>query len=231
MGFVWVEDKEDDAKFKKHIKTEMKALTNSNQGLKTDIVKLKKKVKEKEGIVIEDYNKLKTENEELKTGKQKDETEQQKADRITMEQLKADNESLKKDVEVLNKSDKKNLVDAQINKNLSKIGVKSSLFDAAFKIIKADVAIVEEDGKRKAVVGDRSIKDHVKWWSDTEEGKNFVVAKKNKGGNSHGSDKDKKKVGAAKYFDPASKHFNRTEQIKIKLTNPELAQKLADKYK
>lgn len=236
MGFIWVDEKEDDQKFKDHLEKKISeattSLSASNDGLKKDITKLKKKVKDKEGVDVDEFNRLKTENAQLKSNRDHDETEEMKALRIAKEQLEVDNKDLKGRVDILENESKTSMIDLAITNALVGVKVKDSMMSAAEKIIRADVAVVVEDGKRVAKVGDRTIKEHVEHWAKSEEGKNFILADKNKGGGSTGSggnytESEGDWDGA---FNPESKHFNYTKQGQLKKLDAALYNDLKKKY-
>lgn len=236
MGFVWIDDKEDDEKFKGHLATKIDeattTLANTNKGLLADVKKLKKKVKEKEDISVDEYNTLKTENEQLKNSKREGETEIEKQARIAKEQHEADMKKLNDKIEKMESRDRKNLVDSHITEGLVEIKVKSSLMKAAKKIIESDVTVTEDEaGNKVAMVGDKTIKEHIVWWSETDEGKNFVVATKNNGGDSSGNDsKQYSSSDFEKYYDKKSGQTNITQQILLSKNNPTLHAKLATKH-
>lgn len=234
MGFVWIEDKDDDQKFKDHLEEKIKeateSLSNSNEGLKSDITKLKKKVKDKEGIDVDEYNSLKAENKTLKEKRENEETDAQKALRLAKEQLETDNEDLKKRIGLLENESKESLVDTQVMKALIKAKVKDTMMKAATKIITADVTIVEEGMKRIAKIGDKTINEYVEWWAGTDEGKNFILAEKNKGGGGGGNDHNTTESEWAKYFDVKGGTVNYTKQVMLKNQDRALYDKLQKQY-
>lgn len=235
MGFIWVDDKEDDDKFKSHMETKIgeatTSLTNSNDGLKADITKLKKKVKEKEDIDIEEVNKLKTENKALKEKKEGEETDVQKQLRVMKEQMEEERKKNAKTIEFLDNHNKTLLVDDEITKSLLAAKVKDSLMNAARLIIKADVSIVEEEGKRVARIGDKTVAEHVAAWAETDEGKNFILAPKNGGGGGGQGSGDGNPDLIESYFDPKSKNYNVTQQVLLKKTNEVKYNELKAKYR
>lgn len=233
MGFVWVEEKEDDAKFTAHLDTKIgeatTTLTNTNSGLLGDIKKLKKQVKDKEGFDITEFNTLKTENEALKKAKQEGETDAEKQLRLAREQHSAEVTVLKKRLDKKDENDDKNLISAQVSSSLAVIQVKPSLLNAAKRIIKGDVTIEDVDGERVPMVGDQTVAEYAATWAKTDEGKNFVLAKKNKGGDSDGGDGDGGDEDDAKFFKKGDAAYNVTKQILLKKSNPARYKELSAK--
>jgi len=226
MGFVWVDDKEDDDKFKAHITTITKGLSDTKDGLLADMAKLKAKLKEYDGIDVEIAKRAVVELEELKRKAQSGETDSDKQLRI----LKEQHEELKKTVSNLMETEKKLRVDESVNKALITNNVKPELMSAAAMIIKNDVVIIEEGGKKIAKIGDKSIDDFVAGWVETTVGKNFVLARANSGGDAGGGGDQQTEGDQEKYFDVKSKAYNVTKQIILKKTNPILYNKLLKKF-
>jgi len=236
MGFIWVDDKDNDERFEAYMEETTKALTKAKDDLWLEVKELKKKLKEFDGITVDSYNKIKNELELLKKKAGNDDSELATQVRVLSEQLKTIEENSKKQIELLDNENKKLLVDDEINKALIGVNVKKSMMKAARRIIKADVSVIEEgegaNRKRKAVIGDKSIEDYVKIWSETDEGKNFIAAKNNIGGNSHGNNQNPNYASEVEtYFDPKSKNYNRTKQAQVKKVNPELYANYMKKYK
>ncbi len=81
------------------------------------------------------------------------------------------------------------LVDAGLNAALLEAGVKNPahLKAAAALIRSSNKVEVKADGdNRSAVVGDKPLADFVKAWATSEDGKHFVAAPANTGGNANG---------------------------------------------
>lgn len=231
MGFIWVEEKEDDQRFKDHIKGITEPLERSNEGLKADITKLKTKSKEFEGVNLDQLKADAKELVELKESIKNKETETEKALRIASEQHKRETESMKKELAILTESSKRALVDNVLMQSLVKNNVKSSLISAAQTIIKGKVSILEEGNERVAKVGDKTIEEYVSEWVKSEEGKHFVLAPKNSGGDASGSGEGEGGEGEFdKFFDKKSKSYNITQQVILKKKNPELYNKLLKKF-
>lgn len=232
MGWVWVEDKEDDERFKsefeKKISETTSTLDKTNKDLLDEVKKLKKKVKDKESFTVDGYNELKNKVEKMKKEQTEGGSELEKQMRIIREQMDEESKKNKDEIEKLKAKNKKSLIKGELAKALAGIKVKPSLLDAAEKIIKNDISVIEEDGEQVARIGGKTITEHVKAWAETEEGKNFVLAPSNAGGDSTGNDNSTDESDVEKYFKPESK--NVTQQILLKKKNKELYDRLKKKY-
>lgn len=231
MGYVWVEEKEDDKKFKKHLTKKITeatiTITNTNKGLLADIGKLKKANKKKEGIEVDEFNRLQIENAQLKTQQQEGETEAEKQLRLAREQHSDEVKALKKRLDKKDKKDEKNLIKSEIAEAIVKINVKSSMANGAKHIMNSDITM--EEGI--PMIGDKTVLEFAEDWAKTEEGKHYVLAPKNGGGNSTGGDNAEAEVEQAKFFDKKSGSLNITKQVLLKKSNSVLYKKLKEKYK
>lgn len=122
------------------------------------------------------------------------------------------------------------LVTDSLTRELTAANVNPELIDVAISSLSADVAIVEDNGKKVAKVGDKTVADHVKDWAAGNVGKHFIIADENSGGGSPGNDNNN-----SSKFAEFEKHFkgetwNLTEQSKLLKTNPEAYNTLHAKY-
>lgn len=224
------EDFKDDKAFNDYINSLVNPLSTANEGLKKDISKLKKKAKSFEGIDPEEYKTLKDELAELKKKKEEGETETEKQLRVAREQHQKEMKDLKNEVALLSDDNKTMKVDATLSVALAKAKVKDGLLDAAIKLIKPDVSLVMVEGKRVAMIGEKTIPEYVDEWCNTEVGKTFTLAKRNSGGNGKGPGQSVSEDAAEKFFDKKSSGFNRTKQLEIKKENEELYKTLLKKH-
>lgn len=81
------------------------------------------------------------------------------------------------------------VIDGGLTESLVKAGVKPELMNAAKAMLRGKTVIKAENGTFTAVMGDKPISDAIKDWAGTDEGKHFVVAPSNSGGNAGGSNK------------------------------------------
>jgi hypothetical protein len=224
------DDFKDDQAFADYIKTITSSLTATNDGLKADLVKLKGKVKEFEGVDLEELKKAKTDLEALQSQQREGETELQKAMRIASETHKQSLADMEKKLNLLTNRNRTLLVDDSLRMELTKANCKPLLISAAISLLKPNVSVIEEDGLEKAVVGDKTIAQYVEEWAKTDVGSNFVLAKQNTGGGVIGVNQQSINENG-KFFDKKSPSYNLTEQLKIKKANPDLYSKLAEMFK
>lgn len=224
------EDFKDDQAFADYIKTITSSLTATNEGLKADLVKLKAKVKEFEGVDLAELQKAKADLEALQSQQREGETELQKAMRIASEAHKQSLADMEKRLNLLTNRNRTLLVDDSLRMELTKANCKPLLIAAAVSLLKPSVSVIEEDGMEKAVVGDKSIADYVAEWAKSDVGSNFILAKQNTGGGAIGVTKQAIDENG-KFFDKKNPAYNLTEQLKIKKANPDLYGKLAELFK
>lgn len=75
------------------------------------------------------------------------------------------------------------LVDNSLTVALGEVKVKPELLKAVKALVSPNIEVKD----RQARVGDKSISDYIKEWSVSDEGKHFVMAPINSGGNSSGA--------------------------------------------
>jgi outer membrane murein-binding lipoprotein Lpp len=78
------------------------------------------------------------------------------------------------------------LVDNGLTEQLVKAGVKPSFLPAVKALLAGQVQIKAEGDTRKAMVGDKDLAAHIAEWSQSDQGKEFVVAPNNAGGGAAG---------------------------------------------
>jgi hypothetical protein len=81
---------------------------------------------------------------------------------------------------------RKLLVDGGLTEQLVAAGVKKEFLPAVKKLLADQVAVKVDGDNRSAVVGDKSLGDFIKTWSQSDEGKAYIVAPSNGGGNAPG---------------------------------------------
>jgi hypothetical protein len=79
------------------------------------------------------------------------------------------------------------LVGGGLTQALVGVNVPAKFLPAVTAMLKGKVEIKEEGGERKAFVGDKSLGDFIKEWSQSDEGKVYVEAPGNGGGGANGS--------------------------------------------
>jgi len=79
------------------------------------------------------------------------------------------------------------LVDNGLTEALTAHNVAAPFIPAVKKLLAENVALKDVDGKRIAVVGDKSLGDYIKEWSQGDEGKHYVSAPANGGTGARGA--------------------------------------------
>ena len=223
------EDFEKDADFLAFCAELVKPLETANSGLKADLVKLKEKAKQLEGVDLEKLKADSVKLEQVLKEKQSRESDIEKAMRIQKETHETEMKAIKEMLSGLQMHNRTLIVDDALKNELIKVNCNPVLISAAIASIKPLVSVLNENGVEVAKVGDKTIVEHVEAWSKTEEGKAFCIAKRNSGGNT-GQITQQQMDENAKYFDPKSKDYNITAQIKVKKQNVELYNNLKKLY-
>lgn len=78
------------------------------------------------------------------------------------------------------------LKDGGLRDALTKANVSPHLLDGALALLSGQVTIKQDGESRVAVVGDKSLSDFVKEWSQGDQGKPYIAAPVNGGGNASG---------------------------------------------
>lgn len=138
-----------------------------------------KKLRKESAIKPEDLERVEQERDEYKANLDKAIKEAKEAKKLAetaSEQLK--NESA---------FTQKLLVDNGLSDVLVKAGVSNPAHLKAVKSMLASQVKIEADGEnRVAKVGDKTLNDFVTEWASTDEGKHFITAPNNSGGNAQG---------------------------------------------
>lgn len=131
----------------------------------------------------------------------------------TIERLQQENEDLSTKY-------RSTRVETALKDTLKEANIASHLRRAAEKLWASETQI-DEDGN--VVTGDGTpIRDAVKEWADSDEGKHFVAAPSNTGGGAHGG----RANGASKDNPWGKETQNLTEQMRISKADPERAARL-----
>lgn len=125
-----------------------------------------------------EVEKLETEVEELR-GKLKDAEKQFKKDAKAIEALTGERDGERKAINGL-------VVDKGLTEALTAANVAPQFLPAARALLQGRVTIKQDGEARTAMVGDKSLGDFVKEWSQGDEGKHYVAAPANGGGGAPG---------------------------------------------
>lgn len=110
-----------------------------------------------------------------------------KAGKTIKEAVKA-SETAKAQLESETKFTSQLLIDNGLLESLAKNGVTNPVHQkAAAALLKSNVQLVADGDKRVAKVGDKVLADFISEWALGDEGKHFVAAPANSGGNASGS--------------------------------------------
>lgn len=107
------------------------------------------------------------------------------------------------------------LLDNGLNDALVKAGVANQFLPAVKAMLGTQAKIIADGDARKAIIGDKELKDFVSDWATTDEGKHFISAPSNGGGGASGGagNGSNAKVWTRERFDSAS-HYERSEFAK-----------------
>jgi hypothetical protein len=113
---------------------------------------------------------------------QTDLTQSQKASKESTKAL----ETLQSQLKAETSFTQKLLIDNGLTDELVKAGVAPPLMNAAKAMFANQAQIVADGETRMAKIGDKSLAEHIKEWTASDEGKHFVAAPVNSGGGSQG---------------------------------------------
>lgn len=158
------------------------AVSKATDGLsrkKDELLSEVKKLKKGREIDPNDVVELETENEKLRTDLA-----------ASMKELKTVSKSLET-AEGAFKSEsgftRQMLIESGLNAELMKNGVTNPVrLKAVASMLKGSVDVVVDGENRSAMAGDKTLADYVKEWAGSDEGKHFVDAPNNSGGNAQG---------------------------------------------
>lgn len=147
-------------------------------GLKKKNADLLKKIKEGGDGDGADVAKLEEEVEALKA-KVKDSEK-------TLKTLTKERDELKTVAETESKVSHNLLVENGLTEALVSNNVAKQFLPAVKAMLAPQVSIKTEGDNRKAVIGDKSLGDYIKEWSQGDDGKHYIAAPNNGGGNAPG---------------------------------------------
>jgi len=128
----------------------------------------------------------------------------------------------RKDLEAAQKEVKAMLVNTEINQAMAAAGIAEPFRKAVAAMHSSNVSVIEDEGAKKAVVGDKSVTDFLKEWAGTDEGKNFVAASGDAGGGANGG----KGAGSGQVNPWAPDTRNLTLQGQLERDNPLVASQM-----
>lgn len=125
---------------------------------------------------------LETANKDLREAK-KDLRESER----NLKTVTEDRDTLKIGLEKEQATSRTEFIRNQLTSELSAANVKPEFLEATQALLKDKVTVSQDGDSRKAVVGDKSLSDYVKEWSQGDQGKHYVGAGNNGGGGASGS--------------------------------------------
>ena len=137
-----------------------------------------KKLRKGQEIDPADYQKLKDEND----GLQEKVEHYEKAAKVSALEIEKERKLRESESGFVQKL----LIDNGLNDALIKANIKPELLKAAKSMFSSQAQIKAEGDNRSALIGDKSITDFIAEWSKSDEGKHFVIAPNNTGGNASG---------------------------------------------
>lgn len=198
--------------------------------IKTMKNKLKKYPEEDEFLELQEKAQLadQYEREQLESKGQYDEiiskTKKQYEDKI---------KEMKESLEAKDQLIKKHVIESKLAEALAEVKCKPSMLKAAVRLLTDDIQVVENGDQIETMVGALSISEHIKQWSQTPEGKEFVLAPENTGGGVSGGVNGQSSgdvSGVDKYFNPSSPEYNITKQFELMKSDPEQYNQLKQRY-
>lgn len=163
----------------KELTDTLKAQEEANKGLRADLTKAKNDLRKGQEIDPAEFASLQTENQTLKdkfTALDKD-----------FKKVTGERDTLAKTLETESKITLEMQRDSDLTNGLASINVTNPInLKAAKAMLAAQVTVVTEGDKRITKVGDKALSDYLKEWSASDEGKHFVSAPNNSGGNAPG---------------------------------------------
>lgn len=152
------------------------------EGLRNKNKELLAKLKKGSEANPEEVEKLEEEVETLK--KQLKDTSKQ------VEKLTRERDTTAAELETERKTSTNDFIDRELTNALVANNVAKQFVPAVKKLLADGVQVKVDGGNRSAVVGDKSLGDFVKAWSQGDDGKHYVAANPNGGGGASGGKAD-----------------------------------------
>ena len=154
--------------------TDLEKVNGKNTDLIDELKKARKRTKAFEGF---DADEVKTALANAKRGEQKaleDKGEYEKALTLANENHAKEIKTLTEQLGTATAGEKSLRVQTALNTGMDEIKVPAHFKAAVRALMQKDISIIDQDGSPVAVVGDKSVTDHLKAWAETDDGKNFV---------------------------------------------------------
>jgi hypothetical protein len=210
-----------DAKIATAVTAAVEKLNTKNDDLK---IELKKSRKRSEAFGDLDPEQVRLAVEKANKGEQKaleDKGEYEKALALATTAHATEVKSLTDQLGVAQGGEKELRTRTAIDSAMDEINIAPAFKKAVRLMHQGDVSIIDQDGKPAAMVGDKTVTDHLKAWADTDEGKNFVGDGGQGGGGAEGG---KKSSGTVNPW--AKETRNLSQQGLMERDNPSQAAQL-----
>lgn len=161
-------------------------LKGKNTDLLDELKKSRQRVKDFEGF---DADEVKLALQKAKDGERnalEEKGEYEKALNLANQQHADEVKTLKADLDAAQGEGKTLRVTTALDKALDKIKVPAHFKPAVLAMHQGNVSVIEKDGKKVAVIGEKPVADFLTGWAETDEGKHFVGDGGNSGGGAAG---------------------------------------------
>lgn len=175
------------AEFKEAVES---AVAETVAGLKEknrELIELNKKLRKQTEIDPAEFSALEAERDQLKADLAKAQKDTKKA--------MSDLEAASKRAEDIDAAFTGSIKEAALVEALGKAGVIPALLPAAKALFAGRAEVVDVDGVRKVMAGDKAISDFITEWAASDEGKHFVSAPNHAGSGSQGGRGDTHNAG------------------------------------
>ncbi len=188
---------------------------------KSDVLKERDELKDKYGSLPEDFNL-----EEYNALKDKgagdvDERLKEQKDRLT-KQFDTEKEKLIGERDKWKNGFEKEALEKTLSDSIAELNIAKPFIPAVKAMFKGRINIAHEGEELVSTIDSMPVKDAMKAWADSEDGKHYVSADKNSGGGALGGGK-----GIKDTKNPFNKDApNLTEQMRIQREDPQKAERL-----
>lgn len=212
------------------VKEAVNGLKSKNDELLGKFKDLRSLTDKLDGLDIDELISAKGKLDEIEKGNLEKRGEYEKLIANMREQHESKVAELEGKLKASNDSISKMIINNGIGSALDSNKVNPVLRDAALNLLSGSVSIVDKDGTKVGMVGDKTIEEHVKDWASTDVGKNFVLADENRGSGG-GSNTTVTVNDYEKYFHKGEGgEFNVTKQTELYKNDPASYKLLMEKH-
>lgn len=161
------------------IEKHVSGLNDSKNAILTEKKKLQERMKLYEDIDPEEYKKIKSEYEQLSTKIAEGENDATKIKNALTSKYEKELEEYKKQVNEYKTKYQQKIIDETLTAELEKVGVTNPAYKKSVKALLKNEIDIKDD---TVLLGEKTVDQYIKEWSETEEAKAFITAKENAGG-------------------------------------------------